>query len=41
MIPASDLNAPRWWLDVGETNWKQDRYDWGLLNGYWKASAKS
>jgi hypothetical protein len=32
--------ASRWFLDAGEANWKQDRYDWGLLNGYWKTSAR-
>jgi hypothetical protein len=30
---------PRWWVNAGTTNWKQDRYDWGLLHGYWRASA--
>jgi hypothetical protein len=20
-------------------SWKQDRFDWGVLTGYWKASA--
>ena len=31
---------PLWWQDTGEAEWKRDRYDWGLLNGYWKASAR-
>jgi hypothetical protein len=28
---------PRWWLNAGTTDWKRDRYDWGLLNGYWRS----
>jgi len=27
----------RWWVNSGTPSWKRDRYDWGLLNGYWKA----
>lgn len=27
---------PRWWEDEGTIEWKQQRYDWGLLNGYWR-----
>jgi hypothetical protein len=36
-------SASQWWAsDSSETtNWKNDRYDWGLLNGYWKSSAGS
>lgn len=29
---------PRWWVNFGTAYWKRDRYDWGLLNGYWKAA---
>jgi hypothetical protein len=25
----------RWWENDGTIYWKQQRYDWGLLNGYW------
>ncbi|MGA8216104.1 MAG: hypothetical protein WB799_21115 [Candidatus Sulfotelmatobacter sp.] len=34
--------APQWWTsDNGETiDWKHDRYDWGLLKGYWKSSGR-
>lgn len=28
----------RWWENDGTIYWKQQRYDWGLLNGYWMAS---
>jgi hypothetical protein len=28
-----------YWGDRSAINWKQNRYDWGLLNGYWKNSA--
>jgi len=28
-----------YWGDSSAINWKQNRYDWGLLNGYWKAAA--
>jgi hypothetical protein len=38
-LPAA---APVWWAsDSNETiQWKQDRYDWGVLNGYWSAGGK-
>ena len=29
----------RWWENDGTAYWKQNRYDWGLLNGYWHASS--
>jgi hypothetical protein len=31
--------ATQWWAsDNNETiDWKHDRYDWGLLNGYWRS----
>jgi hypothetical protein len=28
----------RWWENDGTAYWKQNRYNWGLLNGYWNAS---
>jgi hypothetical protein len=37
----NDTDGPypaRWWVNSGTPNWKQDRYDWGLLNGYWNAT---
>jgi hypothetical protein len=35
----ADYELPaRWWENDGTILWKQNRYDWGLLNGYWKAS---
>ena len=32
-------SASQWWAsDSSETvTWKHDRYDWGLLNGYWRS----
>ncbi len=34
-----DVNyGPRYWNEGAALWWKQNRYDWGLLNGYWKAS---
>ena len=34
--------TPLWWTsDNNETiDWKRDRYDWGLLNGYWRSGKK-
>jgi hypothetical protein len=34
--------ATQWWAsDNNETiDWKRDRYDWGLLNGYWRSHNK-
>jgi len=29
----------RWWVNSGTAYWKRDRYDWGVLNGYWNAAA--
>jgi hypothetical protein len=29
---------PRWWENDETISWKQSRYDWGLLKGYWTAS---
>jgi hypothetical protein len=36
--PANESYAGRCWLDDGTSSWKQGRYDWGLLNGYWAVS---
>ena len=33
-------NSSQWWENDGTTWWKQQRYDWGLLNGYWAASER-
>jgi hypothetical protein len=33
-----DGPGPRWWEYDQTIKWKKDRYDWGVLNGYWKAS---
>ena len=30
----------RWWENDGTIYWKQQRYDWGLLTGYWTASGR-
>jgi hypothetical protein len=30
---------PRWWENAATVFWKQQRYDWGLLNGYGKAAS--
>jgi hypothetical protein len=33
-----DVNyGPRFWSNNNAVWWKENRYDWGLLNGYWKA----
>jgi hypothetical protein len=33
-----DVNyGPRYWNKGTAVAWKEHRYDWGLLNGYWKA----
>jgi hypothetical protein len=38
-FPQGEAYTPGWWLNAGTSYWKQDRYEWGLLNGYWKASS--
>jgi len=40
--PADRRNkaAPRWWASDETIFWKHDRYDWGLLNGYWRSSGR-
>jgi hypothetical protein len=30
-----------WWVYGDDTGWKQRRYEWGLLNGYWKSGNSS
>ena len=35
---AQDVNyGPRYWSESNALWWKENRYDWGLLNGYWNA----
>jgi hypothetical protein len=29
--------GPYWWASDETKDWKHDRYDWGLLNGYWRS----
>ena len=36
--PDNPQYGPVYWGDFATIAWKQNRYDWGLLNGYWKAS---
>jgi hypothetical protein len=38
---ADYAQPPRWWEDDGTVYWKQQRYDWGLLSGYWKADGRT
>ncbi len=38
--PDNGAYPTRWWLNDGTQAWKQDRYEWGLLNGYWKTAAR-
>jgi hypothetical protein len=33
--------GPRYWNESIALWWKEHRYDWGLLNGYWKGSVRS
>jgi hypothetical protein len=35
--PGDQAN-PNWWQYDSDANWKQGRYEWGLLSGYWKAA---
>jgi len=33
-----DVNyGPRYWSEDNALWWKENRYDWGLLNGYWQS----
>ena len=36
--PRSVDYGPIYWGDGTAIAWKQDRFDWGLLNGYWRAA---
>ena len=29
----------KWWEAYQDAGWKQNHYEWGLLNGYWRSSA--
>ncbi len=37
--PQNIEYGPVYWGDSAAIAWKSNHYDWGLLNGYWKASA--
>jgi hypothetical protein len=40
--PAGASGTDRqWWEGDQDIGWKQNRYDWGLLSGYWKSAAAS
>jgi hypothetical protein len=39
MEPGNSDYASIYWGDSSAIDWKQNHYDWGLLNGYWKASS--
>jgi hypothetical protein len=36
--PRNPDYGPIYWSDGVAVGWKQNHYDWGLLNGYWKAA---
>jgi hypothetical protein len=36
--PQNADYGPIYWGDEASIEWKQSHFDWGLLNGYWKAS---
>jgi hypothetical protein len=36
--PRDPNYGPIYWDDGTTIAWKQNRFDWGLLNGYWKAT---
>ena len=38
MEPEHSDYGSIYWGDSSAIDWKQNRYDWGLLNGYWKAA---
>jgi hypothetical protein len=38
--PDNGAYPARWWLNDGTEAWKQERYEWGLLNGYWETAAR-
>ena len=37
--PRDPAYGPFYWSDGAALAWKQNRYDWGLLNGYWSAAS--
>lgn len=37
--PRNTDYGPIYWGDQASIEWKQSHFDWGLLNGYWKAGA--
>ena len=39
MEPGNSDYGSIYWGDSSAIDWKQNRYDWGLLNGYWKATS--
>jgi len=39
--PGGHGPGPYWWASDETTDWKHDRYDWGLLNGYWRSGNRS
>jgi len=39
MEPQNADYGPIYWSENSALAWKQDRYDWGLLNGYWKSTS--
>jgi hypothetical protein len=39
MEPENSDYGSIYWGDSSAINWKQNRYDWGLLNGYWKSAS--
>jgi len=40
MEPGNSDYGSIYWGDASAIEWKQNRYDWGLLNGYWKAAGR-
>jgi hypothetical protein len=40
MEPENSDYGSIYWGDESAIDWKQNRYDWGLLNGYWKAASR-
>jgi hypothetical protein len=34
------VSEHKWWEETQDMGWKQNRYEWGLLNGYWKSSGE-
>lgn len=38
--PKNIEYGPIYWGDGAAISWKGNRYDWGLLNGYWTASTR-